>query len=83
MHGHDHAHPHTHGRSLTVIRELIQAAPLAVDVKRTAIRAFELLGASEAKVHNVPIDDIHFHEVGAVDAIVDIMAASAGDTISM
>jgi len=79
-HTHDemHNHPHTHGRSLTVIRELIQAAPLAEPVKRTAIRAFELLGESEAKIHNVPIDEIHFHEVGAVDAIVDIVAASAG-----
>jgi uncharacterized protein (TIGR00299 family) protein len=47
-------------------------------VKHTAIRAFELLGASEAKIHNVPVDEIHFHEVGAVDAIVDIVAASAG-----
>jgi uncharacterized protein (TIGR00299 family) protein len=73
-----HAHDHSHGRSLTVIRALIQAAPLANPVKQTAIRAFELLGHSEAKIHNVPIDDIHFHEVGAVDAIVDIVAASAG-----
>jgi uncharacterized protein (TIGR00299 family) protein len=43
-----------------------------------AIKTFELLGHSEAKIHNVPVDDIHFHEVGAVDAIVDIVAASAG-----
>ena len=71
-------HPHAHGRSLTAIRTLIQAAPLAAPVKQTAIRAFELLGASEARIHNVPIDNIHFHEVGAVDAIVDIVAASAG-----
>ncbi len=71
-------HAHTHGRSLTVIRELIQSAPLANPIKQTAIRAFELLGASEAKIHNVPVDQIHFHEVGAVDAIVDIVAASAG-----
>jgi len=47
-------------------------------VKQMAIRTFELLGASEAKIHNVPIDDIHFHEVGAVDAIVDIICACAG-----
>jgi uncharacterized protein (DUF111 family) len=78
-HEHDsHPHPHTHGRSLTTIRALIQAAPLAAPVKHTAIRAFELLGESEARIHNVPIDEIHFHEVGAVDAIVDIVAASAG-----
>jgi len=42
------------------------------------VRVFELLGASEAKIHNLPVDEIHFHEVGAVDAIVDIVAASAG-----
>jgi uncharacterized protein (TIGR00299 family) protein len=77
-HTHDQPHTHSHGRSLTIIRSLIQAAPLASPVKHTAIRIFELLGASEAKIHNVPIDDIHFHEVGAVDAIVDIVAASAG-----
>jgi uncharacterized protein (TIGR00299 family) protein len=79
-HTHDHNHPteHAHGRSLTVIRELISAAGLAPAVKHTAIRAFELLGTSEAKIHNVPIEKIHFHEVGAVDAIVDIVATSAG-----
>jgi uncharacterized protein (TIGR00299 family) protein len=80
-HSHDeeHVHPaHTHGRSLTQIRLLIQKAPLDEPVKQTAIHAFELLGHSEAKIHNVPVEDIHFHEVGAVDAIVDIVAASAG-----
>ena len=73
-----HEHPHAHGRSLTVIRQLIQSASLAGPVKSLAIRAFELLGAAEAKIHNVPVEDIHFHEVGAVDAIVDIVATSAG-----
>jgi uncharacterized protein (TIGR00299 family) protein len=77
-HTHEHAHEHAHGRSLTVIRKLIRDSKLAGPVIHTAIRAFELLGASEAKIHNVPIDDIHFHEVGAVDAIIDIVAASAG-----
>jgi uncharacterized protein (TIGR00299 family) protein len=84
-HAHDHPHPHSHGdeehahgRSLTVIRALIESADLAEPVKRTAVRTFELLGGSEAKIHNVPIEQIHFHEVGAVDAIVDIVAASAG-----
>jgi len=75
---HSHEHTHSHGRSLTAIRALIQHAPLAAPVQQFAIRAFELLGASEARIHNVPIDDIHFHEVGAVDAIVDIVAVSAG-----
>jgi pyridinium-3,5-bisthiocarboxylic acid mononucleotide nickel chelatase len=84
-HEHDHVHgdpnsghDHSHGRSLSTIRALIQSAPLADPVKQTAIRAFELLGASEAKIHNVDIEKIHFHEVGAVDAIVDIVCASAG-----
>ena len=76
--GHAHTHDHTHGRSLSVIRSLIQSADLSAQVKQTAIHAFELLGASEAKIHNVDIEKIHFHEVGAVDAIVDIVAASAG-----
>jgi uncharacterized protein (TIGR00299 family) protein len=74
----DAPHEHVHGRSLTVIRALIESADLAEPVKRTAVRAFELLGGSEAKIHNVSVDQIHFHEVGAVDAIVDIVAASAG-----
>ena len=73
-----HAHNHTHGRSLAAIRDLINAAALAPEVKATSIQTFELLGASEAKIHNVPIEKIHFHEVGAVDAIVDIVAACAG-----
>jgi hypothetical protein len=78
-HSHDeHAHSHAHGRSLTAIRRLIHDAALPDPVKNIAIRAFELLGHSEAKIHNVPIEEIHFHEVGAVDAIVDIVAASAG-----
>ncbi len=83
--GHTHAsaatpatHTHVHGRSLTVIRGLIRDSNLDPAVKSLAIHAFELLGAAEAKIHNVPIDDIHFHEVGAVDAIVDIVCASAG-----
>jgi pyridinium-3,5-bisthiocarboxylic acid mononucleotide nickel chelatase len=77
-HDHDQTHEHAHGRSLTVIRNLINAATFAPAVKQTAIQTFELLGASEAKIHNVPVEKIHFHEVGAVDAIVDIVAASAG-----
>ena len=71
-------HGQDHGRSLTEIRELIKGCRLAAEVKNLALRAFELLGASEAKIHNVPVDDIHFHEVGAVDAIIDIVASAAG-----
>jgi uncharacterized protein (TIGR00299 family) protein len=80
-HGHSHPHAHTshnHGkaRSLAAIRTLIQAASLPEPVKKTSIRAFELLGASEAKIHNKPVESIHFHEVGSIDAIVDIVLAA-------
>lgn len=75
---HQHKPNHAHGRSLTAIRRMIGEAALAEPVKQTALRAFELLGASEAKIHDLPLDAIHFHEVGAIDAIVDIVAASAG-----
>ena len=77
-HEEEHTHSHAHGRSLTEIRNLIRSTSLSEPVKNFAIQAFELLGHSEAKIHNVPLDSIHFHEVGAVDAIVDIVAASAG-----
>jgi hypothetical protein len=77
-HAHDHTHGHTHDRSLTDIRKLIASAPLDRRVQDLAIHTFELLGSAEAKIHNVPVDNIHFHEVGAVDAIVDIVASCAG-----
>jgi hypothetical protein len=77
-HSHEHAHEHTHGRSLTEIRALISGAPLDSPVQHLALRTFDLLGAAEAKIHNVPVDSIHFHEVGAVDAIIDIVASCAG-----
>jgi uncharacterized protein (TIGR00299 family) protein len=75
-HAHHHGHHHEH-RSLATIREIIGHAALPEPVKATAVRAFELLGASEAKIHNVPLESVHFHEVGAVDAIADIVLASA------
>ena len=77
-HGEEHQQQHVHGRSLSVIRQLIQSSSLQEPIKATAINAFELLGASEARIHNVDVEKIHFHEVGAVDAIVDIVAACVG-----
>jgi len=70
-HGHSH-HPHE-ARSLSTICGIIEHATLPKPVRTTAIHAFELLGAAEAKIHQVPIESIHFHEVGAVDAIADIV----------
>lgn len=75
---HKKSEPHHHGRHLSAIRKIIQSSNLAPEVKQTAIQTFELLGASEARIHNVDVEKIHFHEVGAVDAIADIVAASAG-----
>ncbi len=72
-----HTHEHTH-RGLTEIRQIISAAAISESAKTTAIRIFEALGAAEAKIHNVPIESIHFHEVGAVDAIIDIVCAAVG-----
>ena len=71
-------HAHAHGRSHSAICQLIEASDLDAAVKEFSIRTFGLLGAAEARIHNVSIDEIHFHEVGAVDAIVDIVASAAG-----
>jgi len=76
-HGHD-KHKHSHGRGLIEIREIIGKAAISATAKATAIRIFEALGAAEAEIHNTPIETIHFHEVGAVDAIVDIVCAAVG-----
>jgi uncharacterized protein (TIGR00299 family) protein len=81
-HPHNHApgHTHPHGRNLPAIREILNKAPLATEARALALRAFELLGQAEAAIHNVPLDQVHFHEVGAVDAIVDITCAAVGLT---
>jgi uncharacterized protein (TIGR00299 family) protein len=70
--------PHEHGRGLTEIREIIRRAAISAGAKQTAIAIFEALGAAEAKIHNSDIKNIHFHEVGAVDAMVDIVCAAVG-----
>jgi len=63
---------------LSAILEIIQSAPLAARVKQRSIRAFQLLGEAEAAIHSIPIEIVHFHEVGAVDTIVDIVCSAAG-----
>jgi uncharacterized protein (TIGR00299 family) protein len=73
-----HSHSHEHGRSLTQIKGILGAAPISATAKGTAIKIFEALGAAESKIHNVDVDSIHFHEVGAVDALVDITCAAVG-----
>jgi uncharacterized protein (TIGR00299 family) protein len=78
---HTHAHDdssHAHGRSLSAIRKIIERAAISEGAKASAIRIFEALGAAEAEIHNVPVEKVHFHEVGAVDAMVDIVCAAVG-----
>jgi pyridinium-3,5-bisthiocarboxylic acid mononucleotide nickel chelatase len=77
-HGHAHEHAHGHHRSLTAILGIIGSAALDDAVKANASRAFQLLGEAEAAVHSIPIERVHFHEVGAVDTIVDVVCAAAG-----
>jgi pyridinium-3,5-bisthiocarboxylic acid mononucleotide nickel chelatase len=77
-HSHDHTHDHGHGRGLTEIRGIIAKAPISDAAKKTAVAIFEALGRAEAKIHNTAIEHVHFHEVGAVDAIVDIVCAAVG-----
>ena len=67
-----------HHRTLTTILKLIDSAELAPRVAERARKIFEKLGQAEAKVHGIPIEKVHFHEVGAVDAIIDIVGASIG-----
>ena len=65
-------------RSLSTILEILQKSQLAPQVRDRAAAIFQKLGEAEARVHDVPIEKIHFHEVGAVDAIVDIVGACIG-----
>ncbi|WP_283682750.1 nickel pincer cofactor biosynthesis protein LarC [Parablautia sp. Marseille-Q6255] len=70
-----HAHEHT-ARNLNDIIAVIRAGALTENAKKLAIRIFKILAKAEATVHGKRIDEVHFHEVGAVDSIVDIVAAA-------
>jgi pyridinium-3,5-bisthiocarboxylic acid mononucleotide nickel chelatase len=75
---HHHEHGHAPHRSLSTILKIIAQATIADTVKARARRAFQLLGEAEAAIHSIPIEEVHFHEVGAVDTIVDVVCAAAG-----
>lgn len=77
--GHAHGAPGHHpGRSYTSIVRLLEKAKLSGEVRDGALAAFEALGRAEARVHGTELAKVHFHEVGAVDAIVDIAGAAVG-----
>lgn len=86
-HSHDHHHQHSHGnhthsgghephRHLKDIEKIIGEGELSENAKRIAMDIFLLLGTAESKVHGVDINKIHFHEVGAIDSILDIVGSA-------
>lgn len=77
VHVETHHHDHHH-RNLHDIQNIINSSTLDEPIKVTALKIFERLAAAEAKVHGTTIEEIHFHEVGALDAIIDIVGAAVG-----
>jgi uncharacterized protein (TIGR00299 family) protein len=82
-HGHEHEHAHEPGqdhrheeaRSFAEIRQLIEQSHLSAWVKEKSIAVFRRIAVAEAKIHGLAVDSVHFHEVGAVDSIIDIAGA--------
>lgn len=65
-------------RSFRTIVALVQDSPLPAAVQQTALRIFTLLAEAESRVHGIPVEAVHFHEVGAVDSIIDIVGVAFG-----
>jgi uncharacterized protein (TIGR00299 family) protein len=74
-HDHHHDHDHDESRDFSEIKELIAQSALSDWVKQKAVAVFHRIAAAEGKIHGHPPDQVHFHEVGAIDSIVDIVGA--------
>lgn len=74
--GHEHSHDHHHDRDYPIIKKMIESSDLSDAVKSLSLKMFYEIAVAEAKVHGKTIDDVHFHEVGAVDSIVDIVGSA-------
>ena len=74
-HTHDHMHPHVH-RNIHDIFEIIDRLDASDRVKNLARRMFEIVAGAESKAHGIPVSEVHFHEVGAIDSIVDVISAA-------
>lgn len=74
-HHHDHSHHHEH-RGLREIKEIIQKTEMSENARSLSEKIFEIIARAESKAHGIPVEQIHFHEVGAVDSIVDVIALS-------
>ena len=89
LHGHDHGHSHSHGRTHhhrgpADIEALIDGADMTPGAKALARSMFGYVARAEARAHGVPLSEVHFHEVGAVDSIADIVAiAVAADSLGV
>ena len=72
-HTHEYSHPHEH-RGMREITEIIQGSEMTDRAKKMALHVFDILAHAESKAHGVNVEEVHFHEVGAIDSIVDIAA---------
>lgn len=75
-HHHDHEHYHHHGRHLAEILDIIDATDMTDSAKALAGKMFHIVAEAESLAHHMPLEEVHFHEVGAIDSIVDIIAAA-------
>ena len=74
-HEHEHHHHHDH-RNLESVQAIINSSGISRRAKLIALKIFQVIAEAEAKAHNKPINEVHFHEVGAIDSIVDIVAVA-------